>query len=253
MSCKKFMHVMCVVLSLTLVAVCSNTASAAVIHVGYDFFQTPAGGGNINVPGVGSVSLMGLPNTPYGSTDTIVQRQAALPTGPGGTGVIPTEMISLSLRSVNPFLFDFTPLNPFDPDLSAHAFVSLDPLKTSTGTLTVNTHNDPADPPAGTFDSALEVNSVITIRAVGNPLIAVSQTQTDNITSTAAPWTHIAPPSHPAPGLTGDFFPGPIIHTGPHPVIFPPLDDVVTLPDDVLPPLCTPDFPQGYIDTSSAI
>jgi hypothetical protein len=72
-------------------------ASAGPIGPGFDLFQTVPFTAELSV--LGMVPLVGVPIGP-GNTDTIVQRMGDLPSGEGG--MLPIELVALSLMSSQP-------------------------------------------------------------------------------------------------------------------------------------------------------
>lgn len=188
--------------------------SLAAINPGFDLLSTPPGGGVLPHPmGGPPILLQGRPIGP-GNTDTIVQRMGGLP--PGGTGIIPAQLVALSLESVAPVQLG---ASFFD------VFVDLDPAVASLGQLNITNH---ADPGGGMFDSFFDVFTRITATEVGNPSNVLVLTQHDQITSQGSPWSHMKPQHYPenAQYPSGNFYPGVlpgtnvavgINHTGPHP------------------------------------
>jgi len=184
-----------------------DTALAGPIGPGFDLFSTPPGGGILPlsqmIPGAADVPLVGMPIGP-GNTDTIVQRRTGLPDG--GTGVIETEIVALSLMSIAPvnIMGSF-----FD------VFVTLDPLMRSGGQVIVTGHGTGG----GTFDSFFDVFTEITFTEVGNPMNRMVVPRQDQLTSMGSMWSHDPPPAYPQDPRypPGGFYPGPIDHTGPHP------------------------------------
>lgn len=202
-------HRFMVALCATLLAVgLTHSASAAPIDPGYDLFQTPPGGGVLDLTdlGGGIVPMVGLPVGP-GNTGTIVQRTTGLPDL--GTGIIDAQIVALSLVSINPVPLDFGG-GPQLWDVS----VGLDPSNASEGQINVLTH----DPTGGTFDSFFDIFAIVSFDEVGGTTHVESPIH-DQITSAGSPWSHTPGPGSPEhphyPG--GGFYPGPIMHTGPHP------------------------------------
>ena len=250
MSFRKTLQTTCIAVAVAMVALTGSTASAISIGLGSDFLQTLPGGGEVDLTGlnpwgIGVVPMTGLAVGP-GQTDTIIKRTTALP--PGGTGTIDAEIVALSLRSVDPVLADFG--TGFE---AAHVYVNLNPAPVgpfnNKGVLEILGHDDsvPAGDANGTFSSAFNLNVNVFVRAddftgaVG-PIIV-----TDTLISSGAGWSHTPSPGHPAPWATGDFYPAPIVHEGPHPVTFPAVEEGQPGQDGFLPPLCDPGFPDhGY-------
>jgi hypothetical protein len=210
---------------LFLVAVCAIilavgltcTAPAAPIDPGFDLFQTPPGGGVLDLTafGAGLVPLVGLPIGP-GNTDTIVQRNTGLPDG--GTGIINVEIVALSLVSIDPVAINFG-----GGLLNWDVSVGLDPNNPSIGQINVLTH----DPTGGTFDSFFDVFARVTFDEVGGST-QVQVDREDELSSQGSLWSHTPPPGYPGhPNYpAGGFYPGvdPLTgaivgldHTGPHP------------------------------------
>jgi len=200
-----------------------GVASADPIEPGYDlFFTEPStthvtmdfGGGPQNIPLMGYrppvIALFTAPlnNPAYNDTDTIVQRHAGIdPLPVGGSGIIPIELVALSLVSVNPVL-----IGPDFYDLSVLGGALLTPSTPSLwGSMTVN-HEVPN---GGTFTASLPVHATITFTQVGNPLNTFPVPFLDTFTSSGI-WSHtprfddvhIDPP-FPA----GNFYPGVDPHT----------------------------------------
>jgi len=202
-------HSLLVAVGATLLVVgLTCVASADPIEPGFDLFQTPPGGGVLDLTplGGGIVPLVGDPIGP-GNTDTIVQRFTGLPDG--GTGMIDVELVALSLVSINPVTLDFGS-GPQLWDVS----VGLDPNNPSLGQIDVLTHG----PTGGTFDSFFDVFARVTFDEVGGST-QVQVDRHDELSSTNSLWNHLPPPGYPNhpnyPG--GGFYPGPIDHVGPHP------------------------------------
>ncbi len=195
--------------------------SALPIGPGFDAFNTPPGGGMLPAgPSTPAVILRGRPFDPanLGNTDTLIQRTTGL--AGGATGMIDIEMVALSLESINPV--DLGGGSFFD------VFVTLDPSILSLGTLTVMSHNDGTG--GGTFDSVLNVNVEAIFTPVGGGA-SFSEFFSDWLTSTGSTWSHAPPTGYPVDGtvfdlppsgipttfMAGGFYPGTLIHTGPHP------------------------------------
>lgn len=208
---------------------------------GFDLFRTQSGatvdltanlifGTGPNAPSIDLEGNPGLmPISAGGDTDTIVQRLSSLTAG--GTGVIFTELVALSLRSTHPVNMTGAG-GPPNADLfvtvdKGDQFPNLpqpDPLPSSTGIVIVTSHND-----AGgneTFDSLLTVfaDLIFTVSG-GNPNNPTDRiiTQVANsvtLTSTGSTWSHTPPASdqHNATYPAGHFYVITIIHTGPHPI-----------------------------------
>lgn len=139
-----------IILVLFIMCFFPSSANALSILAGSDYLTTVPGTFFDFGPGIGPVSMEGNPIGP-GNTDTIVQRKAdAILPGAGSTGIIPIELVQLSLQSVDPvFVID----SFFD------VFIELDPDIPSLGQMTVK-HDFPDNgtPDAeGTFDSFFDV------------------------------------------------------------------------------------------------
>lgn len=203
-----------------------QTTFASAILPGFDLFSTPPGGAIFNPSNYGlgpnvNIPMVGRPIGP-GNTDTIVQRFGGLPAG--GTGIIPAELVSLSLESIAP-----VPLGSSFFDV----FVDLNPSIQSTGNLNITIHLDPT---GGTFDSFFDVFARVTLTEVGNPSNQQQFQVHDTISSGGSPWSHFAPPAYPNVSQypAGGFYPGAVggapgipsqpvgvTHTGPHPYVVP--------------------------------
>jgi len=151
------------------VAICllaSTCLGDEIVPAGFDYFVT-APGTTINVPGLGTVSLVGRPIGPGGS-DTIVQRMAPLDIvdRPDATGSSPMQMTLLALKSSAPVdiggsFFDI--------------FVDLDPSKIQTGNLTVTQTILGEGIPEGTFTTFFDVFFDVTVVPAGGgpPLFTI--------------------------------------------------------------------------------
>lgn len=228
-----------VLAAIFLLAISVNGASAASIGTGFSFLQTLDGGATADLSslGLGMVPLTGVPVGP-GQSDTIIERL----TTPDATGEIQVEIVALNLQSVDPVPFDSgSGVEPHD------VIVGLDTTGNNTGTMTIDVHDDPSDPPsAGTFHAAISVAWNVFLRNQDGTSSSGPFRQTDLLVSSGVPWSHIAPPDHPAPQLAGEFFEGPIVHGDPRPITFPPeLEGEPGLSS--LPPRCRPaEFRDGF-------
>lgn len=186
-----------------------GSLSAGPINPGYDYLTTPSGGAFLDLGGgpFEMVSL-GIQGT---TTDTIVQRTGGLPDG--GVGIIPAEIVALSLKSIAP-----QPLSSgfFDVFvvIDSGGLWGVDPapnsLPPSTGQLDITSHAGDG----GTFDSFFDVFADLVFVEVGNPTNTFhQQAPLVTITSSGSTWTH----SLAIDPSMGGFAPGPITHTGPHP------------------------------------
>ncbi|MBM4040709.1 MAG: PEP-CTERM sorting domain-containing protein [Planctomycetes bacterium] len=176
-------------------------AQASPIGPGYDFLETLPGTYFDLGPGIGPINLtgqpLGLPG--LGTTDTIVRRppDPVFPLPPGGTGVVPIEIVALNLVSVNPIT-----IGPTQYDVSVRSMPS------PPGTMSITTH---ADPGGGTFNSILPVQAIVTFTEVGNPLNWFQQPFTEDFQEIPPwPWSHAAPFDYPNdPSFpSGNFIPG---------------------------------------------
>ena len=154
------------------------------IQPGIDVFTTPAGGStredfcDLPIPAGffdpgsepfdGTVFYGGAPlspSSPLGPTDTIVRRlQPASLVGPGGTAVVPIELVGLSLVSVNPITVHYTG----GPSELWNVSVCLsDAVSQPSGLMTITNVQCVGD--GGTFTSNLPVCPKLTFVRVGNP------------------------------------------------------------------------------------
>jgi hypothetical protein len=142
---RKAKRLVCVV---AIVWASSGTAQAASVLLGSDYLVTMPG--TFFDFGFGQIPFEGNPIGPA-ATDTIVQRQAdAILPSVGSFDIIPTELVALSLQSVNPVT-----LGPNTGTL----FVTLTPGTNSTGQMRI-VHNFPDNgtpAPEGFFDSFFDV------------------------------------------------------------------------------------------------
>ncbi len=184
-------------------------APAAVIAPGFDLLHTPDGGGIL--PGTmfgltDDVLMRGNPIGP-GNTDTIVERLTGL--GDGQIGTIDVEIIELSLVSVDPI--DLGGGNFFD------VFVTLDPDNKSTGEIDVLTH----DANGGTFESWFNVFVQVDLFFAGTDDQWGESQFVEDFLGAAGPnqWSHTKPADYPENDdfPSGGFYPGVVLHTGPHP------------------------------------
>jgi len=192
------------VLAAAMAWISCGVVQAGPIDPGLDYLFTPAGGGQISIPG-GSpdpVLLVGVPLGPLtlGNTDTIIQRTTGLPAG--GTGTIDVEIISMSLRGIDPVEISSS---FFD------VFVSLDPGNPSLGEIEILTHDDVAG--GGTFSSFFDVFVQIDLFEVGNPGNQITLFQNQRIeTIGTTNWADEPPWEHPddsnLPQLPKNFYPG---------------------------------------------
>lgn len=198
----------------------TNLAWADAIGPGFDLFSTPPGGAFLDLSplGVGIIPLTG--NGIGGSdTDTIVERLGGLPAG--GTGVIPIELVALSLMSVDPVPIPAFGGSFFDVFVTINAGLfpasvlpQPDALAPSMGTMVVTSHNDPT---GGTFDSFFDVFADIIFKDTATGAVSSFPSPLVTLSSTGTPWVHTASPSFGAYPTGGFFVPGGITHTGPHP------------------------------------
>lgn len=242
----------------------ASSARATDANKGHDLFETPPGGGILNFadapipadffgPGSGpinngTVDLVGKPLGTFmgfnvGSTDTIVKRldSAMIPDGTGESDTISTEIVALSLKSINPITVTFNGgQNPEDWDL----LVTLSAAAQTPGSMTI-THSGTS---GGTFDATLHVIPLLTFTKVDPPNQGQMESfdadgvyEADMSTTKSTEWEHI--PTHGQLvvfGLTGDegnmgplvgttdfyvfgedVFGGEVRHTGPHPRAIP--------------------------------
>lgn len=225
-----------------------NLAPGMDIGPGFDFLQTLSSSPAVLDlstidPGVGNVSFKGLPIGP-GMTDTIIQRYTGLPSG--GTGIIDAEVKALSLVTVSPVTMKYpTDLNP----VSYNLYLRLNPLAPvggNAGTVDVTEHHDTSLTDAGKFDSQFNLDVNLTFENAVTGVFQPPLNHIDSLQSSGATFAHVPPPNYPQPWMAGKFFPGVIVHQGPHPVTFPAVVEGEPEPDPQLPPLCTPDWPEGY-------
>ncbi len=107
-----FFTPMALALVMALVLAAPGRTLAAPIAPGFDLFTTPDGTAFIDLSatglGLGVVDLLGnpIPGQP-GNADTIVERLTGL--NSSQTGTIDIELVALSLRSVDPVAWKFTP------------------------------------------------------------------------------------------------------------------------------------------------
>jgi hypothetical protein len=150
----------------------------------------PSGSGTASIPLRGG-GLSGL--APGTNADVIVDRLSGLPSG--ATGAIPTEMVALSLVSINPIQVggkDWNVQVLFD----AHNF----------GVVDIKTHPEPN----GTFDSLFNFDYRIIFSEDGNPTNVFFDIVPLQVQSSSDPWTHVAPFGAPA---GRDFYIAPFIVT----------------------------------------
>jgi hypothetical protein len=137
----------------------------------YEFSNTPLPAGFFDPgsePFDGTVQLQGAPlitNPPaaLGPTDTIVRRLGSVDLTPGGTQVIPIEIVSLSLVSCQPITVRYT-----SSPLIEHWNVSVclsDIVPQPQGSMTIR-RAPCAEPRGGTFDSTLPVRPHFTFTRV---------------------------------------------------------------------------------------
>jgi hypothetical protein len=162
------------------------------------------------------VELEGDPVGPFGE-DTIVER------GPATGGVIPVELVELSLKSVAPLV-----VGTAQYDVK----VELDPQQISQGTLRNFTQCSPDSATGGMFDSFFDVFTEVTLRNRQTGVESVIPVR-DDLFGPSIPYCPQAPWRHPTPGLP--FYPGvtcdvpgwpplpvPLPHVGPHREVRPP-------------------------------
>jgi hypothetical protein len=151
------------------------------------------------------------PGANLGSTDTIVERlQSTPPLFPGQQFVVPIEIVSLNLVSVNPIQVQ----TPNGPQLWA-VYVSVDPSVQPTGQMTIKKQH----PNGGTFDSFLPVRPHFVFTNLGDcPPSVVCETDGPiiNFQSFNAPWVHQSNSGEvlEIPGCTTNFVPG-VVGPGP--------------------------------------
>ena len=200
-------------------------AQASPIGPGFDLFSTTPGTAFVPIPGNGDVPLHGVPIPGLNNTDTIVQRMQGIDPFPvGGMGTIDIELVALSLMSNAPVniggsFFDvFVTINALG--LPGMHPMSLN-LPPSLGMMTVRHENAGG----GTFDSFFDVFTEVDLMPIsptaGQPMMLIEGPF--HITGTGNPWSHTPPPGYPTdPGFpAGDFYPGNVVHTGPHPSVDP--------------------------------
>jgi len=160
-----------------------------------------------------------------------VERKTGLPAG--GVGVIDAEIVALSLMSIAPANIGGSFFDVFVTINAAPGWGGLAttiPLPPSLGTLTITEHDDGAG--GGTFDSFFDVFAELKLVEVGNPSNTILMVIDDGLTSTGTQWFHSA-----IDPRQGDFVPGPITHTGPHPQSLPadpPFPNQIPEPTSVL-------------------
>jgi PEP-CTERM motif len=196
----------------------AGTAWAASIGPGFDFLHTPDGTAGFDLPGGPHVNLMSLPIVGFGNTDTIVQRFNGIDFSVTDPGTTPTQLVALSLMSTAPVnvggsFFDvFVTINALDlPGMRSAPLLTSGPA--STGEMTISS--------GGTFSSFFDVFAEVDlVGATGGGPSFIDQV--GRITG-GGTWTTTPPPGYPTfPGMpSGGFYPGPITHTGPHPVVDP--------------------------------
>lgn len=197
----------------------ARSARAATILPGFDLFATTQPTTAV-IPNVGTVTFCGRPFAPgnmLGDADTIVQRTGTFP--PGGTGMIPIELVSLSLVSCNPVTIP--PFGAGDLYVTINRGMMItglpqpDALPPSTGTLTVQTHIDAVVGGGGTFDSFFDVFPDAIFVAPGadvtNPAnwLFHAPIQEGRLFASGTPWSHTPPPGYPMnPNFpSGNFYP----------------------------------------------
>lgn len=194
------------------------------------------------------LTALGLGTGPLG-TDTVLLRSQGLSDFTAPNNTIPLELVALSLQSVAPIslaplggtgLADlFVIVNREIEEIGAvggnndgncdvgeictHLLptqLQPDVLSPSTGRITIRHENANG----GTFDSFFDVFVDLVFTEVGNPTnILMSMPLQDSQVSAGTEWSHDMPVGYPVLGLlpAGDFFPGPILHQGPHPQTVP--------------------------------
>ena len=204
------------------------TAWADSIGPGYDLLHTPDGTAGFDLPGGTHVNLMSTPIPGLGNTDTIVQRKQGVDFSVNNPGTIDTELIALSLESAAPVniggsFFDvFVTINPLA--LPGVRSTPLNPAP-STGQMTITENNSSG----GTFTSFFDVFAEVDVVQVGGGVSGSSIDQVGRITG-GGHWSFTPPPGFPSSREfpSGDFYPGTIQHTGPHPVVIP-----ASVPDEL--------------------
>ena len=210
-------------------------ASADPIGAGFDLFETPPGGGVIDI-GFGPIDLVGDPFGP-GTVDTIVERLEEIDPfeDPSGVGTIDIELVGLSLVSIDPVTIDGN-----DYDLRVDLDSNL--LTPSLGQMTIR-H---LDANGGTFDSNFTVYALITLVETGNPINTSTTPIQVQMQSTDQPWSHMMPLDYPEDDQlpSGGFYPGVdpndpiphagnqnpgVQHTGPHPQTYPATPEPASL------------------------
>lgn len=170
-------------------------ARADPIDPGFDLFMTVPASTSVDLTGIGAgvVSLAGVPIGPNG-LDTVVSRTAGIDPFPvGGAGVVPIELVELSLTSVAPvsiggLFFDLV----------------VTELPSPPGTMTIM-HEFAS---GGTFTAILPVAAMLTFTEVGNPLNVIPVPFFDIFTSSGV-WSHTAAmDGHTLAYPSGGFNPG---------------------------------------------
>jgi hypothetical protein len=199
------------ILVTALIAALAITPAARALPLleGFDLFSSPAGLSSATIPGVGLVTLQGVPFDPLlGDTDTIVRRTNPVgtvpcvgsPIDPGCPGAYDIELVALYLRSVAPVdvggsFFDvFVTIDT----LGLPGIPQYDSLLPSVGELNVLTHDDTLGiGGGGTFDSTFfDVFANIIVTTVGgdprNPADVVDSFvhQTGPMVTLAGVWSH---------------------------------------------------------------
>ena len=177
-----------------------NKASAIAIDPGFDLWSTTGAtlaifGDTFGVPTI-EIDFVGNPIGP-GNTDTIVQRLGGFPDA--GTGIIPIEIVALSLKSTAPV------------DIGGSFFdvsVALDTIVPSGGDMGIGHGAN-----GGDFTSLFpyDINAKLTFTEVGNP----TNTSFDSWLfrmryPNGTPWSHTAANQYPVDSEypAGSFFPG---------------------------------------------
>jgi len=199
---------------------------AGSIGPGFDLLTTPPGTAGFDLPGGGPhVDLMSVPIAGLGNTDTIVFRMGGgtFSPSPGGSLQIDTELVALSLMSTAPVdvggsFFDvFVTINAFG--IPGMRQTPLIPPPHSTGQMLITETSGGG----GAFQSFFDVFPEIDLVPLkgGQPIMLIDDT-VGRITG-GGTWSYTPPPNYPSnPNLpSGGFYPGPIQHTGPHPVVDP--------------------------------